>query len=110
MSTCCEDVHVGDIGTHYQARIQDCGGVPFDPSLASVKRFLFRTPTGLLERPATVTTDGTDWFLNYHLQAGTDDAFHARPGTYQWQGFLQFDDGQTYHTNIEKYAVVSNLD
>lgn len=102
------DVHVHDIGTHYQAKIQDAGA-PFDPSIATTKQFYFWTPAGVLTRTASVTTDGTNWYLNYTVIPGTDDAFHAQAGVYQWQGRLVFPDGQVYWTNVESYVVQRNI-
>jgi len=103
------DVHVGDVGTHYQAKIQDAGD-PFDPSAATTATLIFKPPTGaVLERDATVTTDGTDWFLNYMLVEGTDDDFHSQAGWWKWQGYVAFADGQRYHTSVETYLVSANL-
>lgn len=102
------DVHVGDIGTHYKAKTQDAGA-PFDVSTATTKQLLFWTPSGALTRTATVTTDGTDWFLNYTLVSGTDDTFHEEAGVYSWQGYVVFADGQKYHTNVERYVVERNI-
>jgi hypothetical protein len=104
------NVHVGDVGTLYKAKIQDVG-VPFNPTAATVKKLVFKTPAGVLERNATVTTDGTDWYLEYQLQAAVpgDLTFHQKKGGYSWQGYVEFPDGQRYHTNIETYTVDRNL-
>ncbi len=56
-----------------------------------------------------VTPEGGDWYLNYTLVEGADDAFHASAGRYRWQGYVEFADGSRYHTNIETYVVVGNL-
>ena len=104
------DVRVGDIGTQYQAKIQDAGA-PFDPTSASVAKLLFKPPRAAeFERAATITTDGTDWFLTYTLDDETDANFHAQPGLWRWQGYVEFPDGQRYHTNVETYVVEGNLD
>jgi hypothetical protein len=102
-------VHVGDIGTCYQATIQDAGA-PFDVSAAISALLIFQTPAGVLQRNATVSQEGADWVLTYQLSAGVDDAFHATPGVYRWQGIVAFADGQTFHTTIESYRVERNLD
>lgn len=103
------DVHVGDVGTHYSAKIQDAG-VPFDPTRATIAKLLWKPPLApWFERNATITTDGTDWFLNYRLVLGTDDAFHSKPGLWRWEGFVEFPDGQHYFTNVETYPVQPNL-
>lgn len=104
------DVRVGDIGTHYQARLLDAGA-PFDPSLALVSKLLWKPPGAVqFERSATITHVGSDWFLNYTLVEGTDDDFHAQAGLWRWQGYVAFPDGQKYHTSVETYIVGANLD
>jgi hypothetical protein len=102
------EVRVGDIGTHYRAKIQSLGA-PFDPSNAVTKKFFFRTPGGVLERDAYITTDEIDWYLNYVVTAGIDDNFHSKPGKYSWQGVITFADGQHFSTNIETYLVIKNI-
>jgi hypothetical protein len=100
-------VHVGDIGTHYKARIQDNGAAFGDVALATEAVLLFQTPAGVLERDATITNEGADWFLNYVV---VDETFHARAGVYRWQGHVTFADGQTFHTSTESYRVEPNLE
>jgi len=102
------DVHVGDVGTRYHVKIQDAG-VAFDPTSATVKTLIFKTPAGVLEREATVVHVGSDWYLDYTTLDGIDDDFHARKGTYRLQGYVEFADGQRYSTNIETYVVERNL-
>lgn len=102
------DVHVGDNWQTYKAKIEDAG-VPFDPTTATTKTLIWATPSGVLTRAATVTTDGTNWYLVYTLVPGVDDAFHALPGIYQWQGFVQFADGSKGKTNVGRYVVERNL-
>lgn len=101
------DVHVGDIGTKYKAKILDAG-VAFDPTTATIKKLIFKTPLGVIEKTATVTTDGTNWYLEYTVQAA-DTTFHLNKGTYSWQGYVEFASGEKYHTNIETYVVEKNL-
>ena len=104
------DVRVGDVGTQYRAKIQDAGA-PFDPSSATVARLLFKPPhVAEFARDATITTDGTNWYLNYTVPDETDVPFHGRPGLWRWQGYVEFPDGQRYHTTIETYWVGANLD
>jgi len=99
------NVHVGDVGTLFKGKIQDIG-VPFDPTLATVKIIVWKTPSGPVEKNASVTTDGVDWYLEYLT---TDPAFHAKKGKYSWQGHIEFAGGQKYSTNIEEYTVEKNL-
>lgn len=107
------DVHVGDIGTLYKAEIQDAG-VAFDPSAATIKKLIWQTPGGVIERNATVTDNGLTgasqkWYLEYQLESGVDDNFHQYQGKYKWQGYVEFSNGHQYHTNIEEYVVERNL-
>ena len=104
------DVHVGDVGTHYQAKIEDVG-MPFDLTLVTEAKLLWQPPqAAVLERLATITRVGNDAFLNYSLLPGTDADFHAQAGVWRWQGYVLLSDGQRYHTNIESYRVEGNLD
>lgn len=109
--TTVANVHVGDVGTRYKGKIQD-NGVAFDPTLATVKKILFKGPGGTVERAATITTEGADaaqeWFLNYTVVTADTD-FHLK-GNYAWQGYVEFAGGERYHTNIETYTVDKNLE
>src|SRR6476661_9991439 len=103
------DVHVGDVGTTYKARIVD-DGTPFDPTTATVKKLIFKTPDGVVTRDAIVTSaavDGVDqWYLLYIvIAADITDGLHKTPGTYSWQGYLEFGTGEKYHTSVEQYFV-----
>jgi len=101
-------VHVGDTWQTYKAKVQD-DGVPFDMTTATTKTLIFWTPAGVLERAATVSQEGAEFYLSYALVPVTDAAFHARPGVYRWQGYLVFADGRAGKTNIESYIVLGNL-
>lgn len=102
------DVHVGDVGTTYKAKIQD-NGVALDPTSAVTKVLVFQTPTGTVQRAASVLASGGEWYLTYTLTALADATFHARQGLYRWQGVITFADGQHYSTSIETYIVRDNL-
>ena len=108
------DVQVGDVGTVYKARIIDADE-DFDPTDATVTNLIFSTPSGVLTRAATVTTEGEDeqqkWYLNYVVVF--DDValgLHLLPGIYQWQGYIKFSNDEYYRTSIARYIVGSNLD
>lgn len=103
------EVHVGDVGTTYRAAIQDAGEA-FNPTAATSKHLIFKTPAGVLVRDATVSFEEPNWVMSYTLVSPTDDAFHGRAGVYRWQGHVVFAGGQQFHTNVESYRVVANLD
>lgn len=103
------EVHVGDVGTTYKAVIQDAGAA-FNPSTATSKNLIFRTPDGVLVREASVAFEDPNWVMTYTLVSSTDADFHAKAGVYRWQGLVMFAGGQRYHTNVESYRVDANLD
>lgn len=106
-------IHVGDIGTLFKGKIQD-NGVPFNPNSATVKKLIFKLASGVaIERSSpdvTVTTDGTDWYLEYTTTAADIAAgINATAGQWQWQGFVEFILGNRYWTNVRSYTVSANL-
>ncbi len=114
MST-VSDVHVGDVGTQYVAEIQDAGAA-FDPSTAPITDLIFKGPgiTGALTRAATVTTTGTGgsqkWFLTYtSVAADVAAGLNSKAGTYSWQGYIEYSADEKWHTNVETYPVLKNL-
>lgn len=109
------NVHVGDVGTRFKARLVD-GDVNFDPSAADEMALIFLLPNGdMIERDAFVVTEGSGlkqkWYLCYDVET-TDlvDGLFEEPGVYQWQGYLHFDDLTEYHTDIDSFVVSDNLD
>lgn len=106
------NVQVGDIGTLYKAKIQDEGAAFPDLATASVAQIVFKTPgAGVTVRTGTVTTDGTDYYIEYRvLGTAPDLLLHSKPGkNCSWQGYVEFGDGQRYHTSIELYEIKKNL-
>lgn len=108
------DVHVGDVGTHYKAELQDAGAAFPEAADATIKKLYFQTRSGVVVRDAEITTEGTGaaqkWFLNYTVvEEDVDEGLHAAAGQYSWQGFVKFADGQRYSTNVETYVVAKNL-
>jgi len=104
------DVHVGDIGTLYKAKVQDLG-TPIDISTATVKKLIFKAPAGVVEKVATVIHPDADWYLTYTAVAADSNAggIHSKKGTVSWQGYVEFASGDRYHTNIETYEIEKNL-
>ena len=108
-------VHIGDIGTTFKAEIKDAN-LPFDPSSAVTKSLIFSSPNDeVFTKDATVTTSGTGakqrWYLVYSVTTDdVDDGLNMLEGTWKWQGLVTFDDDSSYHTTIEEYEVMPNLD
>jgi hypothetical protein len=108
MTRMANDIHVGDVGTVYRARIMDQGG-DFDPSTASVKQLIFRLPGGVvLVKDAQLDVGTGDeagqLFLAYAVEAnagaGTPPGdFHAQPGRVRMQGYLEWANGDRYHSD-----------
>jgi hypothetical protein len=107
------EVHVGDIGTLYRVRVQDENG-DFDPSSASVKELIFQMP-GVADpvvRDAAVLVGSGDeagqWFLTYTVtEADVDTSpaeFHGQAGRVTIQGYLEWVDGDRYHSNRRTLA------
>lgn len=100
------EIHVGDIGTRYRVRVQDDDG-DFDPSTASIKQLIFALPNGVvIEKDATVATGSGDeagqFFLVYEVDAGEGsppDEFHEIAGPMTVQAYLEWSDGDRYHSN-----------
>jgi hypothetical protein len=107
-------IRVGDVGTTFKGELRDAGDA-YDPSGASIKKLIFYTPNNVtIERNATVTSTGsgstTKWFLQYTVVAADITAgLHAELGTYSWQGYIEYANGDIFHTTIENYKVSSNL-
>lgn len=105
---CSAEVHVGDIGTEYHIRVfDDC--VDFDPSDAVIKQLIFKLPGGvILTKTATVEPEGspaTSWLLTYEVQPDDGDGsppgeFHAAPGAFKIQAYLEWADGSKYSSNV----------
>jgi hypothetical protein len=103
------EVHVGDLGTLYRARVWD-EDVPFDPSSALIKQLIFRLPNhDVITKNATVVDDGlsppTAWYLTYMIQAGDGlgsppQEFHLEPGPMKIQAFLEWADGTHFHSDV----------
>ena len=100
------DVHVGDIGTTFKGRVIDAGA-PFDITTVVSAALRFDTPTGVIDVVPTVTTDGTNWYLEYRRISS--DGLNAAKGKHRWQGTITFGDGSIYHTSIADYLVKDNL-
>lgn len=107
--SCEREVHVGDIGTTYKARVFD-NCLPYDPTEATIKRLIFQLPGGVvLVKDATVEAEGSpadSWLLTYQVGEGDGEdgsppsEFHAAPGFVKIQVYLEWADGSKYSSNV----------
>ena len=110
MTTQRPEVHQFDVGTKYRVRVKDENG-DFDPSSALIKRLIFLMPgnTYVLEKDATVEVgSGAElgqWFLTYTVVADAgspqDEEFHQFTGRFKVQGYLEWANGDKYHSNVQ---------
>lgn len=96
------EIHIGDIGTQYRIRLTDLD-IPFNPEDATVKTIIWKMPDdSIVERAATLEDvgvgDDIEYFLTYTVTSGS---FHAVVGNMSIQIYLEFPDGQRYHSNIQ---------
>jgi hypothetical protein len=102
---CQTEIHVGDIGTVYQA-VVSAEGMSSDPDVAEL---IFLMPNNtVITKTAVVTPDGspaTSWTLEYEVQPGdgigSPGEFHDNAGAFQMQAFVHFPDGKQFHTKIQ---------
>src|SRR5258706_9166331 len=67
-------VHVGDVGTVFEATIKDQDGAIVDVSTAAVRQMRFKKPDGtLLTKTAVLVNTGTDGKVKYTAIAGDID-------------------------------------
>ncbi len=100
-----DEVHVGDIGTVFEATITDAG-VVVDVSGASTKDLNFLKPDGTttLNKTASFTTDGVDGKIRYTTIAG--DLTPA--GTWQIQAHVILGGGD-WKSDIIEFNVFANI-
>lgn len=75
-TTCNEEVHVGDIGTDFDATfLSQCDPrTILDISAATTKEMIFKKPDGTkLTKAGTFVTDGSDGILRYTTISGDLD-------------------------------------
>ncbi len=100
-----DEVHVGDIGTVFEATITDAG-VVVDISGASTKDLNFLKPDGTttLNKNGSFTTDGTDGKLRYTTISGDLDT----AGTWQIQAHVILGGG-AWKSDIIEFNVFANI-
>ena len=99
-----EEIHVGDIGTLFEATIMD-GSQVVDISGATTLQIIFLKPNGTrLEKTAALSGDGTDGRMRYVTVAGDLDI----AGFWKMQGFVELATWEG-HSPIETFQVYDNL-
>lgn len=99
------EVRKSDIGTIFRATLTDQDGTVVDISAASTKQLKFRKPDGtVLEKAATLTTDGTDGKMQYATISGDLNL----AGQWKVQGYVVIGSG-TWHTDEYVFTVHTNL-
>lgn len=100
-----EEVHYGDIGTIFEATLQE-GDVAMDVSLATAKSLIFAKPSGTtVEQDAEFKTDGSDGVIQYTTVANDLDEV----GWWKVQARIELPTG-TWSSSTQKFKVYPNLD
>lgn len=100
------EIHVGDAGTAFRVTVKDEDGVVVDISAATTKQIWLRKPDGttVLEKSASLYTDGTDGVMQYSTV--TTDLDTA--GNWKLQGYVVIG-SSVIHTDIHTFKVWANL-
>ncbi len=100
----CQEIRVGDIGTHLELELQEeC--VVVDISSASVKNITLQRPDKTsVTRAGTFTTDGTDGKIYLATIAGD----LSMEGTYYIQAYIELPAWQGY-SSVGEFEVHDNL-
>jgi hypothetical protein len=99
------NVHVGDIGTAFEATIVDQTGAIVNVSGASTKEPWFQRADGsTLAKAAVFTTDGTDGKIRYLSVAGD----LTSPGPWAVQGHVIISGGE-WHSDLYSFTLYPNL-
>ncbi len=102
------EIHVGDIGTSFEATIKDETGAIVSLVGAVTLQMIFTKPPGStpnkVVKTALLVTDGTDGKIKYTVVA--DDL--NRKGTWRVQGYVKLSNGEWY-SDIHVFDVRPNL-
>ena len=99
-------IHIGDIGTVFQATVKDQDGAIVNLASSTARQLTFKKPDGVnMVKNAVFVTDGTDGKIKYVTAASTD---LDQAGEWQLQGTVTFGTS-VWHTDVEKFRVYANL-
>src|SRR6185503_12074784 len=100
------EVHVGDVGTVFEATVYDSDGTVVDISLASTLQMLFRKPNGtVVPKTATRSGSGVDGKMRYVTTLASDLDV---AGGWSVQGVVAIGSG-SWKTSIVEFTVKANL-
>jgi hypothetical protein len=99
------EIHVGDVGTVFQATIRDQSGTAVDISGATTKLFLLKQAGGSVTTiTAAFVTSGTDGSIKFTSTAAHFDT----QGKFKLQAYVT--NGTTvWRTDIYEFSVSANL-
>lgn len=99
------EIHVNDVGTIFILTIYDENSSIVDISTAATLQISFKKPDGtVLDKVASLYTNGTDGKLKYQTIAGDID----QVGPWQIQSWIDLDSVKFY-SDISKFTVYRNL-
>jgi hypothetical protein len=105
-------IHVNDVGTEFRGTFVDENGDILDLSSATSVEMWFEKPAAtegdapeVVERTATLVTDGTDGLAKYVTVASDLD----RAGNWRVQGVAYFGASSPVHADVIKFKVLANL-
>lgn len=100
------EIHLNDIGTAFRMTIYDESNNIVNVS-GTTPTILFTKPDKtILEKEATLYTDGTDGKIQYVSEDGDLDTI----GQWQIQAFIYFTDTTQLYSNISTFRVHRNLE
>lgn len=99
------EIHVGDVGTVFQATIKDEAGAVVDVSTASTLELVFNKPDETpVVKTAVHVSDGVDGQIKYiSIAADIDQA-----GSWRVQGYAEIGTA-VFHSDVHVFKVHPNL-
>jgi hypothetical protein len=99
-------VHIGDVGTVFEATILDQDNDPVDLSASTVRQLFFRKPNGIIvPKVAVLSGSGTDGKIRWVTTVTSDLDV---TGLWEWQGYVEVGGG-AWHSDVLSFRVHRNL-
>lgn len=100
-------VQEGDVGTIFEATLENQNGNAIDISATTVRRILLQNPSGIgTEYLATLPTGGADGKMQWVVP---DASILTPTGPWKWQARVEWGDGQKFSTVLFPVTVVANI-